>query len=84
MGVTGNRFALVLFEGSVNAILSSYDQCGAPGGKLIVSRATPLQASKFLGYRLSNRAKLAWAANAQHRFKERIRQITSRNRGHKV
>jgi RNA-directed DNA polymerase len=48
------------------------------------SRAAPLKACEFLGYRLNNRAKLAWTEKAHHRFKERIREITSRNRGHKV
>jgi RNA-directed DNA polymerase len=48
------------------------------------SRAAPLKACEFLGYRLNNRAKLAWTDKAQHRFKERIREITSRNRGHRV
>jgi AAA+ ATPase superfamily predicted ATPase len=56
--------------------------------KLIVnrakSRAAPLKSCEFLGYRLNSRAKLAWTDKAQHRFKERIREITSRNRGHKV
>ncbi len=48
------------------------------------SRAAPLKTCEFLGYRLNNRAKLAWTDKAQHRFKERIKEITSRNRGHKV
>lgn len=48
------------------------------------SRVAPLKACEFLGYRLNNRAKLAWTDKAQHRFKERIREITSRNRGHRV
>ena len=48
------------------------------------SRAAPLKFCSFLGYRLNQRAKLAWTDKAQHRFKERIREITSRNRGHKV
>ena len=48
------------------------------------SRAAPLKSCEFLGYRLDNRAKLVWTEKAQHRFKERIREITSRNRGHKV
>ena len=48
------------------------------------SRAAPLKSCEFLGYRLNNRAKLAWTDQAHHRFKERIREITRRNRGHKV
>ena len=48
------------------------------------SRAAPLKTCEFLGYRLNQRAKLAWTDKAHHRFKERIREITSRNRGHNV
>ncbi len=48
------------------------------------SRAAPLKACEFLGYKLNHRAKLAWTAKAQRRFKERVREITSRNRGHRV
>ena len=48
------------------------------------SRAAPLKSCEFLGYRLNNRAKLAWTEKARIRFKEQVRQITSRNRGHKV
>jgi RNA-directed DNA polymerase len=48
------------------------------------SRAAPLKSCEFLGYRLNNRAKLAWTEKARHRFKERVREVTSRNRGHKV
>ena len=48
------------------------------------SRAAPLKTCEFLGYRLNQRAKLAWTDKAHHRFKERISEITSRNRGHKV
>jgi len=48
------------------------------------SRAAPLKTCEFLGYRLNNRAKLAWTDKAHHRFKERVKEITSRNRGHNV
>jgi RNA-directed DNA polymerase len=48
------------------------------------SRTIPLKTCEFLGYRLNSRAKLAWTAKAQRRFKERVREITRRNRGHKV
>jgi RNA-directed DNA polymerase len=54
--------------------------------KLIVnrakSRAAPLKSCEFLGYRLNNRAKLAWTDKAQHRFKERIREWE--RSGHRV
>lgn len=48
------------------------------------SRAAPLKTCEFLGYRLNHRAKLAWTAKAQQRFKAKVREITSRNRGHRV
>jgi RNA-directed DNA polymerase len=48
------------------------------------SRTAPLKTCEFLGYRLNNRGKLAWTDKAQRRFKERVREITSRNRGHHV
>ena len=48
------------------------------------SRAAPLKSCEFLGYKLNKRAKLAWTEKARHRFKERVREITSRNRGHRV
>lgn len=48
------------------------------------SRAAPLKTCEFLGYRLNNRARLAWTVKAQHRFKQRVREITSRNRGHRI
>jgi len=48
------------------------------------SRAAPLKQCAFLGYRIDNKGTLAWTEKAQRRFKERIREITSRNRGHKV
>ncbi len=48
------------------------------------SRAAPLKQCAFLGYRIDNKGKLAWTEKAQERFKQRVREITSRNRGHKV
>jgi len=48
------------------------------------SRVAPLKSCEFLSYKLNHKAKLAWTVKAQRRFKERIREITSRNRGHNV
>ena len=48
------------------------------------SRAAPLKSCEFLGYKLNLRAKLAWTEKARDRFKERVREITRRNRGHRV
>lgn len=56
--------------------------------KLVVnrakSRAAPLKTCAFLGFQIGAHSKVAWTAKAQARFKERVRQITSRNRGHRV
>jgi RNA-directed DNA polymerase len=56
--------------------------------KLIVnrakSRAAPVKQCAFLGYRIDNKGKLAWTEKARHRFKQRVREITTRNRGHNV
>jgi len=54
----------------------------APPYGLPCGQATRLR--RVLGYRLNNRAKLAWTEKARNRFKERVREITSRNRGHRV
>jgi hypothetical protein len=37
-----------------------------------------------LGYQIGYKGKLVWTEKVQHRFKERIREITRRNRGHNV
>ncbi len=46
------------------------------------SRAAPPKTCEFLGFRLNNRAKLAWTEKAQHRFKERVREWEQS--GHRV
>jgi RNA-directed DNA polymerase len=56
--------------------------------KLVVNRAksqaTPLKACAFLGFQIGARGKAVWTAKALARFKERVREITRRNRGHRV
>lgn len=51
------------------------------GGK---SRAAPLKTCAFLGFKIGSRGKAMWMAKAQTRFKQRVREITRRNRGHRV
>jgi RNA-directed DNA polymerase len=92
----GHKFAryaddFIVMVKSANAakrVLASLTRFCEGRLKLIVnrakSRAAPLKSCEFLGYRLNQRAKLAWTDKAHHRFKERIKEITSRNRGHKV
>jgi RNA-directed DNA polymerase len=56
--------------------------------KLVVNRAksqtAPLKACSFLGFQIGVRGKVAWTAKALARFKERVREITRRNRGHRA
>jgi RNA-directed DNA polymerase len=56
--------------------------------KLVVNRAksqsAPLKQCTFLGFQIGARGKVVWTAKVQERFKQRVREITSRNRGHRV
>lgn len=56
--------------------------------KLVVNRAksrcTRLGFCEFLGYTMDRKGRLVWTGKALHRFKERVREITRRNRGHRV
>ncbi len=56
--------------------------------KLVVnrakSRAALLKSCTFLGYRIGHGGKLMWTDKALLRFKQRVREITRRNRGHRV
>lgn len=56
--------------------------------KLVVNRAksrcTQLKICEFLGYAMDRKGRLVWVEKALHRFKERVREITRRNRGHAV
>lgn len=92
----GHKFAryaddFIVMVKSANAakrVMASLIQFCEGRLKLVVNRAksrvAPLKSCEFLGYRLNHKAKLAWTAKAQRRFKERVREITSRNRGHRV
>ncbi|MGB3119263.1 MAG: group II intron reverse transcriptase/maturase [Verrucomicrobiales bacterium] len=54
--------------------------------KLVVnrtkSRSVPLIQSSFLGFQISSRGKVKWTEKAFRRFKQRVKEITRRNRGH--
>jgi RNA-directed DNA polymerase len=56
--------------------------------KLVVNRAkskcAPLNQCAFLGFQMASRGRVAWTAKAHARFKQRVREITRRNRGHRV
>jgi len=48
------------------------------------SQAAPLKQCAFLGFQIGARGRAAWTAKALARFKQRVREITRRNRGHRV
>jgi RNA-directed DNA polymerase len=56
--------------------------------KLVINRtkskAAPLQTCAFLGFQIGKRGQVVWTQKVQARFKQRVRQITRRNRGHEV
>ena len=56
--------------------------------KLVVNRAksqaAPLKQCTFLGFQIGAVGRAVWTAKAHARFKRRVREITRRNRGHRV
>jgi RNA-directed DNA polymerase len=56
--------------------------------KLVVNRdkskAAPLKECPFLGFQIGTRGRVVWSPKAHARFKQRVREITRRNRGHRV
>jgi RNA-directed DNA polymerase len=56
--------------------------------KLVVnetkSQTAPLKQCAFLGFQIGTRGKVVWTAKVMERFKDRVKEITRRNRGHHV
>ena len=56
--------------------------------KLVVNRdkskAAPLKTCAFLGFQIGARGRVVWTPKSLARFKQRVREITRRNRGHRV
>jgi len=56
--------------------------------KLVVNRAksrcAPLSQCAFLGFQIGARGRVEWTVKAHARFKQRVKEITRRNRGHGV
>jgi RNA-directed DNA polymerase len=56
--------------------------------KLVVnslkSKCAPLKQCAFLGFKIGHGGKVQWTEKALKQFKERVKEITSRNRGHNV
>ena len=48
------------------------------------SRCAPLKECAFLGFQIGARGKAVWTEKARARFQQRVREITSRSRGHRV
>jgi RNA-directed DNA polymerase len=48
------------------------------------SKAAPLKQCAFLGFQIGPRGRAVWSAKAHARFTQRVREITRRNRGHRV
>ena len=71
-----------------NGVMASLIRFAEGTLKLVVNRAksqsAPLKACSFLGFQIGVRGKVVWTAKVQARFKQRVREITRRNRGHRV
>jgi RNA-directed DNA polymerase len=50
----------------------------------VKSKAAPLKECAFLGFQIGRAGRAAWTAKALARFKIRVKEITRRNRGHRV
>ena len=47
----------------------------------VKSQAAPLKQCAFLGFQIGAQGRAVWTAKAHARFKQRVREITRRNRG---
>ncbi len=50
----------------------------------VKSQAAPLKQCTFLGFQIGARGRAVWTTKAYARFKRRVKEITRRNRGHRV
>jgi len=92
----GHRFAryaddfLVMVKSAKAAerVLASLTRFVEGRLKLVVNRvkskAAPLKTCAFLGFQIGARGRAVWSAKAHARFKRRVREITRRNRGHRI
>ena len=92
----GHRFAryaddfLVMVKSATAAerVMASLTRFVEGRLKLVVNRAksrpAPLRECTFLGFQIGARGRAVWTAKAHARFKQRVREITRRNRGHRV
>jgi len=81
---------IIVVEGKMKAqrVMESVTRFIERKLKLVVNRSKsksgPLIESSFLGFCISSRGSIKWTAKALTRFKQRIKEITRRNRGHTV
>lgn len=92
----GHRFAryaddfLVLLKSAKAAerVMASLTRFVETKLKLVVNRVksktAPVRQCAFLGFQIGVRGKAVWSAKSRLRFKQRVREITRRNRGHRV
>jgi RNA-directed DNA polymerase len=50
----------------------------------VKSHAAPLKQCTFLGFQIGARGRAVWTTKAYARFERRVKEITRRNRGHRV
>ncbi|MHC4816352.1 MAG: group II intron reverse transcriptase/maturase [Planctomycetota bacterium] len=79
---------MVKSEEAARRVMSSLTRFVEGRLKLVVNRAksqtAPLRQCAFLGFQIGARGRAVWTAKAHARFKQRVREITRRNRGHRV
>ena len=81
---------IILVDGAMKAqrVMESVTRFVEGKLKLTVNRTKsksgPLAQSSFLGFQISSRGSIKWTAKACERFKQRVKEITRRNRGHAV
>ncbi|MCB1225893.1 MAG: hypothetical protein KDK99_08805 [Verrucomicrobiales bacterium] len=81
---------IILVDGKMKAqrVMESVTRFIERKLKLVVngtkSKSGPLIESSFLGFCISSRGSIKWTAKAYARLKQRIKDITRRNRGHTV
>ena len=92
----GHKFAryaddflvMVKSEKAAERVMASLTKFVEGQLKLVVNRAkskaAPLKLCAFLGFQIGSAGRVVWSAKALARFKRKVREITRRNRGHRV
>ncbi|MBL9204694.1 MAG: group II intron reverse transcriptase/maturase, partial [Opitutaceae bacterium] len=76
---------LVKSARAAERVMASLKRCVEEKLRLVVNRTksktAPLKECSFLGFMITGRGHIVWTEKARLRFKQRIREITSRKRG---